>query len=337
MITSPLTSRHGWRRLRRPVFIVSIALSLLAGCKRSEDKLPVLHVGDQLQVLQAPLAAAGEDKPKGYRIEFSNFIGGPAVIAAETGGSVDVGYMAETPLVFAQAAGSPVKVVAVSQGFGTTSSNIALVVPTNSPIRSIADLKGKKVAYGPGTVTQYLLARALDSVGLSLNDIRTVQMAAFSPAALDRGIADVFTATEPMLSKSIAEGRIRVLVNGGAPFIPGFGYLVASDRALADPARAKLIADFVARAARAVRWRRENVAKAVPYTAKQFNVSPDLAEAILKRNPQHYTPIDASIVSKQQEEADLFYKLGLIHKRVDAKQVFDERYNPVVIGVEKPE
>jgi sulfonate transport system substrate-binding protein len=323
------------RIFRVPRILALLGAALLAGCGQSgEQELPVLRVADQLHVLQSALSAAGEDKPKNYRIQWSNFVGGPPVIAAQTGGSVDLGWMAETPLVFAQAAGSPVKVVAVSRGLRPRSSNIALVVAADSPFQSPADLKGKKVGFMPGTVTQYLVARVLDNAGLSLDDITPVRISSFSTATLHNGTVDAFTTAEPMLSKGLADGSIRVLAYGGEPHTPGFNYLVASDAALGDAQRTALIGDFVARTARAIRWQRENVSQAAPVTAKAFNVSPELAEQILKRTPLHYTPIDSSIVDAHQQEADLFHKLGLIRTRVDAAKLFDNRFDKQVAEVE---
>jgi sulfonate transport system substrate-binding protein len=308
--------------------------ALLASCSGAkEDSVTVLRVADQMHVLQSALAASGEDKPKGYRIQWSNFVGGPNVIAAQTGGSVDLGWMAETPLVFAQAAGSPVKVVAVSQGTRPGSSNVALVVAANSPVRSVAELKGKKVGYGAGTITQYLLVRLLEEQGLSLDDITPVRIASLSTASLGRSV-DAYTTGEPMLSQDLAAGRIRVLSYGGKPHTPGFGYLVASDKALADQKRVAAMGDFAVRIARATRWQRDNVAKAAPVTAKAYNVSPQIAEQILRRTPIRYTPIDPSIVAEHQQEADQFLKLGLIRKRVDAAQLFDSRYNALIGEVE---
>jgi sulfonate transport system substrate-binding protein len=320
------------RKLRLLPLVAALALS---GCGQSaQDDGPTLRVGDQLQTLRSVLTAAGEDKPTDYRVQWSNFLGGPGVIAAETGGSVDLGWMAETPLVFAQAAGSPVKVVAVSRGQQEGASNIALVVAANSPIRTVADLKGKKVGYMPGTITQYLVARLLDDEGLSLNDVTPVKISSFSNASLDRGVVDAFTTGEPMLTQGLNEGRIRVLAYGGQPHTPGFGYLVASDAALADPKRAALIGDFVSRVARATRWQRENVEKAAPVLAKTYKVSPQVAEQVLRRTPIRYTPIDGSIVAAHQEEADLFHKLGLIRSRVDAAKLYDNRYDKQVADAE---
>jgi len=318
-------------RLRLAVLALSL---LLASCSGHEkDDVVVLRVADQMHLLQSALTAAGEGKPASYRIQWSNFLGGPAVIAAQTGGSVDVGWMAETPLVFAQAAGSPVKVVAVAKGARPGSSNVALVVAANSPIRSVAQLKGRKVGYSPGTITQYLLVRLLEEQGLTLNDITSVRIATIGSASLGRNV-DAYTTGEPILSQDLAAGRIRVLSYGGQPHTPGFGYLVASDRALADPKRAAAIGEFVARMARATRWQRNNVGKAAPVTAKAYNVSSQIAAQILQRTPLRYALIDASITAQHQQEADQFHKLGLIPKRVEAAQLFDNRFNARVAAVE---
>lgn len=316
------------------IFVLIGAL-VVAGCGQSgKEDVPTLRVADQLRAVQTVLSAAGEDKPQDYKIQWSNFVGGPAVIAAQTGGSVDLGWMAETPLVFAQAAGSPVKVVAVAKGIDQGSSNVALVVAADSPIQTIADLRGKKVGYMPGTITQYLVVQALSEAGLTPKDITPVRISSFSTATLDRGVVDAFTTAEPQLSQGLADGKLRVLAYGGEPRTPGFNYLVASDEALADPKRAALIGKFVASMARATRWQRENVDQAAPVTARTFKVKPEIAEQILRRTPTQYAPIDASIIAAHQKEADLFHKLGLIRTRVDAAKLFDNRYDQVVTAAE---
>ncbi len=313
--------------------VILTAGLLLAGCHRSAEG-PTLHVADQINTVQTVLTAAGEIKPRDYRIEWSNFMGGPAVIAAETGGSVDLGWMAETPLVYAQAAGSPVTVVAVAKGLRPGASNIALVVSPHSPYRNITDLRGKKVGFSPGTITQYLIARLLDKAGLSFHDILPVQTTTLSGAALDRGIVDAYVTAEPMLSQGLHDGKLRVLAYGGEPLTPGFSFLVASNQALADPKKAALIGDFVERVARATRWERENVDKAAPFVAKFYKITPELAETILKRTPAGYRPVDAAIIAEQQQESDLFFKLGLIRSRVDAAKLFDNRYAAQIAKVE---
>jgi sulfonate transport system substrate-binding protein len=314
-------------------FFMIAAAMLVASCHAAVGP-PKLRVADQLNTVQTVLTAAGELKPPKYQIEWSNFLGGPAVIAAETGGSVDLGWMAETPLVYAQAAGSPVKVVAVAKGLRPGASNIALVVAAHSAIHSVANLRGKKVGFQPGTVTQYLVVRLLGKAGLSLADITPVQTTTLGSASLDRGIVDAYVTAEPMLSQGLHDGKLRVLAYGGEPITPGFAYLVASDQALADPARAALIGEFVTRLARATRWERENVAKAAPVVAQFYKVTPQVAEAILRRTPSGYTPVSPAIIAAHQQEADLFFKLGLIRTRVDSTKLFDRRYDAQIATAE---
>jgi len=316
---------------------LGLALSL-AGCSSpspgDSGSGVVLRVGDQLQGLKSLLDGAGEGEPKGYTIKWANFVSGPPIIAAQTGGSLDVGWMAETPLIFAQAAGSPVKVVAVSTSAKPDGSAYALVVKANSRIRSIADLKGKSVAYMRGTVLHYMVARLLEDAGLSLHDVRSVQVTGFGSSLLDQNATDALTLTEPYLTQLLEARKIRVLATGAPPATPGFIYLVASDAALADPAKAKAIGDLVARAARATRWQRENVVKAAPHLAKVYKIEPDIAEKMIERSPSRYAPIDPSIVAAHQSEADLFHKLGLIRTRLDASKIFDPRYDAQIAQVE---
>lgn len=314
--------------------LVAGAFLSLAACGGAADSGTTIKIGDQLHALKSSLDVSGEGQPTDYKIEWANFVGGPPIIAAQTGGSLDVGWMAETPLIFAQAAGSPVKVVAVSKTIDGGGSPYALVVKPDSPIRSIADLKGKSVSFMKGTVLHYFVARLLDKQGLSLKDIKPVQATGFGTGLLDKGSADAITIGEPYLTQALDAGKVRVLASGTPPNTPGFFYLVASDAALADPAKAKAIGDLVARAARATRWQRENPAKAAPALAKRYNVDAALAEKIIARAPASYAPINDAIIAAHQDEADLFFKEGLIRKKLDVAAIFDNRYDDIVAAQE---
>ncbi|MBN8844087.1 MAG: ABC transporter substrate-binding protein [Sphingomonadales bacterium] len=309
-----------------------LSLSACGGAGSGADGT-TLKVADQLHALKSSLDVAGQGQPADYKIEWANFVGGPPIIAAQTGGSIDVGWMAETPLIFAQAAGSPVKVVAVSQSAKQGGSAYALVVKPDSPIRTGADLKGKSVTFMKGTVLHYFIANLLEKHGLSLKDIKQVQATGFGTGLLDKGAADAVILTEPFLTELEQAGKIRVIATG-ADYTPGFNYLVASDAALADPAKAKAIGDLVARAAKAQRWQREHVKEAAPALAKQYNVSVAIAEKIIERSPSRYTPIDAQVIAQHQAEADLFLKEGLIRKKLDVSTIFDKRYNEIAAAQE---
>ena len=314
--------------------LVAGTLLSLAACGGAPDSGTTIKIGDQLHALKSSLDVSGENQPTDYKIEWANFVGGPPIIAAQTGGSLDVGWMAETPLIFAQAAGSPVKIVAVSKTVDGGGSPYALVVKPDSPIRTVADLKGKSVSFMKGTVLHYFVARLLDKQGLSLKDIKPVQASGFGTGLLDKGSADAITIGEPYLTQALDAGKVRVLASGAPPNTPGFFYLVASDAALADPAKAKAIGDLVARAARATRWQRENPAKAAPALAKRYNVDGAVAEKIIRRAPASYTPVNDAIIAAHQDEADLFFKEGLIRKKLEVSTIFDKRYDAIIAAQE---
>jgi sulfonate transport system substrate-binding protein len=314
--------------------LVAGTLLSLAACGGAPESGTTIKIGDQLHALKSSLDVSGENQPTDYKIEWAKFVGGPPIIAAQTGGSLDVGWMAETPLIFAQAAGSPVKIVAVSKTVDGGGSPYALVVKPDSPIRTVADLKGKSVSFMKGTVLHYFVARLLDKQGLSLKDIKPVQASGFGTGLLDKGSADAITIGEPYLTQALDAGKVRVLASGAPPNTPGFFYLVASDAALADPAKAKAIGDLVARAARATRWQRENPAKAAPALAKRYNVDGAVAEKIIRRAPASYTPVNDAIIAAHQDEADLFFKEGLIRKKLDVSKIFDKRYDAIIAAQE---
>jgi len=188
-----------------PRFLLVTVLAVLlavAGCGGKEDSEVLrLRIADQFDLLRTVLVSAGVDRPAGHDIQWSNFVGGPNIIAATIGGSVDVGWMAATPLVFAQAAGSPVKVIAAVEAANDRTSTFSLVVASDSEIRSIADLKGKNVFHLPGTQSQYFLFKLLEQEGLSLDDIVTVSAqagAGSAPALLANGRIDAAVMNDPL-------------------------------------------------------------------------------------------------------------------------------------------
>ena len=131
--------------------------------------------GDQFKEYQTILTATNALAGAQYTVNWSDFVGGPPIIAAETGGSVDLGDMAETPTIFAQAAGDPVKVVAVTQSANPKVSPYDLVVPASSSIKSVSQLKGQTVGVQEGTVEQYVLIQLLKKAGISYSAVNVEQ------------------------------------------------------------------------------------------------------------------------------------------------------------------
>jgi sulfonate transport system substrate-binding protein len=268
---------------------------------------------------------SGESKDLPYKVEWSQFQAGPNLIAAETGGSVDLGKISETPLVFAQGAKSPVKAVWAAKPIDPGTSSLGILVKAGSPIKTLADLKGKKIAYLPGTVLEYLLANALASVHLTTADVTTVQI---QPGVdlLATGGADAIVTGTSQLSTALLSGKDQLLASG-AGFTPGYYYLVASESALSNPAKAAAINDFDHRLAIAEQWYHSHVDQAAALVEKENLVSEAVAKDLITRAPVAYGPIDDAIIAAQQKESDFFTSSGALTSKLDVRGAFDLRFS----------
>src|SRR5580698_11248988 len=109
----------------------------------------VLRVGEQLKNLSTVLSLGHQNKNFPYQVQYSEFVGGPPMLQAFEGGSLDIGFIQSTPLIFAQAAGQHITAIA---GWASSGSAYALVSsPGEHSIKSWSDLKGKRVAFQAGT------------------------------------------------------------------------------------------------------------------------------------------------------------------------------------------
>ena len=203
----------------------------------------VLHVGDQAgSGSQALLTAAGLISKLPFKVEWSDFTSGPPMLQAMGSGAVDIGSVGDAPPVFAAAGGEKVAIVgAVTAG----PNGSAIVVPGNSPIHSVAQLKGKKIAVAQGSSADYHLLTVLNKAHLSVHEVSLDYLQpADGLAALTSGHVDAWDIWSPYIEQVVGQDHARILVNGtgyGAPY----SFAVASRAALADPAKAAAIRDYL--------------------------------------------------------------------------------------------
>jgi len=289
-----------------------------------------LNVADQLNQYQTAFASAGLSNTP-YKIVWSNFIGGPPVVAAETGGSVDLGAMAETPTVFAQAAGDPIKVVAVSEGTkpGTVSPYAIMVAP-GSPIKTVAQLKGHTIAVQEGTVFQYVLYRMLAKAGVPYSAVTIDNLSITAgDTALESGAVDAYVTSYPFVAELQQANKGKILASGAGSTLY-LSYLTASESALDNPAKAAAIADFVKRFHEAQVYNNAHPATAAANYQKEYGVTPTVAAATVAHAPSIASPIDTTIVAYQQAEANALFKIGAVPSKVNVVNIFDTRYNKQV-------
>ena len=306
---------------KRLLLGTALAFGLL-GSVTAADLQP-LRVANQKSTIKALLEASGETKHVPYEIRWSEFPSASPLGEALNAGAVDVGALGDAPYVFALGAGASLKVVSIIHAEGRNTT--ALLVPKDSPIKTVADLKGKKIVTGRGSIGHYLALKALASAGLSSRDVEFVfLLPAESRLVLDNGTVDAWATWDPYTTVVTSQSQARVLISGNK-LLSNHLYFAATRQAIAD--KRVQLDDFVARVDRAYAW-----ANAHPdeYAAAQAKITGlPLAVHLAVAKDTHLSPvtIDDSVISGLQATADTYQQEGLINKHIDVSQGFDKSFN----------
>lgn len=185
-----------------------------AGAAQAQNA--VLRIGYQKYGTLTILKGKGDLEkrlaPLGVGIKWVEFPAGPQLLEGLNVGSIDFGTVGEAPPIFAQAAGADIVYVANQPPAPTAE---AIVVPKGSPIKSVAELRGKKVVLNKGSNVHYLLVKALEKAGLQYSDVQVVFLPpADARAAFERGSVDAWAIWDPFLAAAEKQIGARVIANG---------------------------------------------------------------------------------------------------------------------------
>jgi sulfonate transport system substrate-binding protein len=335
LTSSSRRSAAALRRLTAFLLPLGLLLGLGASGASAETKQVSLSgvtitFGDQLKEFQTIFAATNALKGAAYTVNWTNFIGGPPVIAAETGGSVDIGDMAETPTIFAQSAGDPVKVVAATVGTNPKTSPYSILVPSNSPIKTVAQLRGHTVAVQEGTIEQYYLVQALAGAHVPYSAVHVDNLTLTTAStAVTNGQVDAAVVVQPLTALDQATGKVRQIASA-AGLLQTIGYLTASTAALGNAQKAAALTDFVGRFYKAEATLAKNPALAASTYASTYGVPLAVAKQAVASAVSKGTPITPALIGYQQHEANAFQKLGLISSHLQVQGIFDLPFNRAV-------
>ncbi|MCI1003920.1 sulfonate ABC transporter substrate-binding protein [Herbaspirillum sp. C7C8] len=245
----------------------------------------------------------------GVEVKWAEFTAGPQLLEALNVGSVDFGYVGEAPPIFAQAAGADFVYTAYEI---PTPEAEALLVPKNSSIQSVAELKGKKVAFNKGSDVHWLVVALLKKAGLQYGDIEPVYLApADARAAFERGAVDAWAIWDPFQAAAEKQIGARRLASGAGVVSHHQFFLSARPFAVRNLQVQKILLEEVTREGE---WVRTHTAEAAAQLAPIQGLDADIIETGLKRYAHIYKPVDAQVLAEQQKIADAFYQLRLIPK-----------------------
>ncbi|SAL82204.1 aliphatic sulfonate ABC transporter substrate-binding protein [Caballeronia terrestris] len=248
---------------------------------------------------------------QGVAVQWLEFPAGPQLLEGLNAGAVDVGTVGETPPIFAQAAG--VDFVYIGNEPPAPHGE-AIVVPENSPIKTVAELRGKKVAFNKGSNVHYLLVKALQQAKLTYADIQPVYLApADARAAFVQGSVDAWVIWDPYLAAIERQANARVIANGDGLVRNTQYYLSARKFATAQP---QLLRELLAELDSVDKWGRDNVPEVARLLSPLVGLEAPTLEVALKRTAYGVQPVTAETLAYQQQIADTFNELKLIPKKL---------------------
>lgn len=287
---------------------------------------PTLIVGDQRGGARALLEAAGELDDVPYSLKWALFPAASPLLEALDAGAIDIGGVGGAPFAFAYASGAHIKAVTAYRPSSNAAGKAsAIVVRKGSPIRTLADLKGKRVATIRGSVGQDLVLRLLEREGIDPRSIRWTYLSnGEAKAALATGSIDAWSTWGSYVGIAVLEDGDRILADG-AKLPTGVGFYAASDAAIG--AKRALLADYVTRLARARAWGRRHpdeyarvLAKetGIPFEVARFTVASNLGTAVL---------IGPELVREQEKIFERYHAAGIIPDKPNADQGYDSSFN----------
>jgi sulfonate transport system substrate-binding protein len=299
--------------------VLSIGIvSAVVGASYGQDK--VIRIGFQkygkLVLLKGRGTLEEKLKPLGYTVSWTEFPSGPPLLEALNVGAIDFGVAGEAPPIFAQAAGAPLVYLANDP---PAPRGEAILVPKESPLKSVADLRGKKVVLNKGSNVHYLLVRALEQAGLKYTDIQPVFLApADALAAFTHGAVDAWVIWDPYEAAAEASTGARILADGTG-LVTNYQFYFSSKKFLAENAPA---ADVVLEALNETdEWAKSNIHSVAEQLSPSIGLPASVLEVSLERESYGTVPINNEVIASQQRVADTFFALGLIPKAVNVSDL----------------
>ena len=250
-------------------------------------------------------------EPLGFGVTWTEFPGGPQLLEALNVGALDFGITGEAPPIFAQAAGAPLVYVANEPAAPLSE---AILVPKDSPIKAVSELKGKKVGLNKGSNVHYLLVKALEKAGLAYTDIEPIFLKpSDARAAFEHGDIDAWAIWDPFQADAEVAIEARQLGNGQGIVDNHQFYLAERSFAAANPAAVDAV---VASIDEIDQWAGANVDQAAQELSPAIGIPVPVLKLALSRQAWGVKRITPEVLAAQQKIADTFRGLGLVPKDI---------------------
>lgn len=296
--------------------VAAITLPSLASFSALAQGAPrELRIGHQKGLLSLLKGRGTLEKrlaPLGVTVKWTEFTAGPVQLEALNVGSIDFGDVGEAPPIFAQAAGAPLAYVGATV---PRPASEAVLVPKGSAIKTVADLKGKKIALNKGSNVHYFLVKLLEKHGLTYADVNPVFLPpSDARAAFEKGSVDAWVIWDPFLAA--AEKALDATVLADATGVVGNRAYYFSSLGYVDK-NADVLKVVIEELDKVDQWGAANRSALAGELSQLFGIPRPVLELVVSRQKFGTTPITKAILAEQQKIADTFFDLKLIPKRIN--------------------
>jgi len=336
------------RRVKWVSFVVTViwGLMLLAGCGSSQgadhngktgnsvgtagasSKEPlVVNIGIQQSIWPILLAKQKgwfeeEFAKVGAKVNWVEFQSGPSYFESIASNRLDFGRVGDLPVISGQAADVPFKEIAAAS-FGSKGN--AILVKKDSPIKTIQDLKGKKIAFAKASSAQTVVYKALEKANLKPADVHIISLQPDeAQPAFETGSVDAWAIWEPFMSTQKVLNGARVLVDGTALDAKGAGFQIVRTKFAEE--HPDLVTLYLKVEEKTQQWQKQHLEEAIDVYAQLKKVDREIIRQVIENTEPTNMPITDEIIKIQQETANSIYEQGAIKKKIDTSKVVDNQY-----------
>ncbi|NNH78696.1 sulfonate ABC transporter substrate-binding protein [Acinetobacter sp. ANC 5380] len=251
------------------------------------------------------------------KISWNEFPGGPQILEALAVGSIDIGATGDTPPVYAQAGNKPLHYFAYETAKPLAS---AILVPSNSKITQLSQLKGKRIGVHRGSSSHYLLVQAVRKAGLQWTDIQPIWLSpADARAAFQKGAIDAWAIWDPYYASAQVEDKAKVLTTGQS-LSPNYTFYLASGDLVKNHPQA--LKGIIKQVNVADKWVQSHKAATATLFAQSTGLKLNVSQTFIQRrpNPSSAALLTQKVIADQQELANHFSELKIIPKSIHIQQ-----------------
>ncbi|MBP2625478.1 MAG: ssuA 6 [Firmicutes bacterium] len=258
----------------------------------------------------------------GVKEEHIPFTGqGPAVNEALASKNIDIAVYADMPAMIAKSRGLDISVVAANN----TAFAIGIIVKKDSPINSIQDLKGKKIAVAKGAIAHRFLIEALKGNNLSVNDVQIVNMTTDAESALISGDVDAWVGTGTMVALLTIDKKITKIIAESKSHTDWAGLFITVARTDYAKENADIISAYIKSLIRAKDFIKQNKDEAYGIWTKA-SITVESAKYINDRDDLFEVSITDQSISKLNDTKKFLLNEKLIQKDFDTATWIDKKF-----------